>query len=873
MTARERVSRVKLDAPRLPAGHLSRPRLVERLDGATAGQVVLISAPAGYGKTMLLADWVGGRRSHTAWVSLSAADDDRRFWSAVLAALTACPAVPGTSRLHTLAVPAYPSGDADFVARVSDGLGALPEPITLVLDDIHELVGAPIRGLTSLVRDRPRDVRIVLSGRADPLLPLGRLRASEWLCEVRAEHLRFTVDEATGMLARTGVVLDPELVALLVEQTGGWAAGVRLAAPSLQNAEDPGRFLRDLVGSGRVLSDYLVGEVLDGLTVPVRDLLDAVSICADVTAPLAAAVSEMPDAGDLLDRLEHETGLVVSSGSGRVRYTVQPLLRAHLQVDLRRRRPGAVTGFHARAAQWFADQQRPALALEHARAADRPGMVVDLLRRDGVRLLASGRHAALRAAVGDLDEDVTAADPWLSLIAALAHLEVGELTAADRHLGHADLAWPAEPAADLVALRRVSHSRRGALSLHPDIADGTPTGVVAGAEERLGLTPFALIERGYVALVTRRPEAAQELAEAALSQADGHAYLAAQCYVLLAGVAAEMGDYPRMGVLAELADANAGVPEADEASTRATALAAVFRSYRALLLSRPVECLDLARPATAFIRALGTGAPDELTTVVGAIRGAAMVDGGDHIGGLATLEAARRGAGNTSARTVVLLAMLEHHAATALGFTDRARASLAWATDSLGVEREDADGEMALLRAHHQFQLGRGTAAAALLAPVLDGSVEVRVPWTVPEAWVLRCRLALQAADRAQALDALGRAVRTSTALDVLRPLVLAPAEVIGLLVPGRDALVGRVTEARRSLAGGLPVALTDRERTVLRLLMTQQSIGEIATDLTLSANTVKTHVRAIYTKLGVRTRREAIIAARERRLPGSLTM
>ena len=293
-------------------------RLLDRLDEAAPGDVVLVSAPAGWGKTALLVDWLRTDPVHTVWVSLSPIDDSARgFWAILLGALRGCPVVAVGNPLHDLVLADDPSADPDFLAAVADGLHAVHEPLTIVLDNAEELKDpAAVDGLRVLLRDRPPHVRVVLSGRRDPPIPRGRLRAAGRLVEVRAEQLRFTADEAAAMLAATGYVFEPDLVAALVAATGGWAAGLRLAAPALAAAE-PTDFVNDLVGTDRAMSDYLVEEVLNAFTPRTRHVLDRVSICEDVSAPLAAALCEGPDAGEVLDALERETGLVYRTGTGR----------------------------------------------------------------------------------------------------------------------------------------------------------------------------------------------------------------------------------------------------------------------------------------------------------------------------------------------------------------------------------------------------------------------------------------------------------------------------------------------------------------------------------------------------------------------------
>ena len=824
--------------------------------------MVLVSAPAGYGKTALIADWLSTDPLHTVWVSLSPTDNsDRGFWSILLSSLRSCPTVSADNVLHNLVPPAEPSRDPEFLTSVADGVDALQRALTVVLDNTQELTApAPVAGLRSLLRDRPPSLRIVLAGRRDPPVPLGRLRAADRLVEVRAEHLRFTTDEAAAMLAATGYVVGLDVVARVAAATGGWPAGLRLAAPALA-AAGATEFVNDLVGTDRAMSDYLVEEVLQALSDQARFVLDAVSVREVVSASLAAALCEVPEAGDVLDALERETGLVYRTGPGRSRYVVEPLLRAHLLADLRRRHPEVVASLNVRAARWFAQQDMPAEAVDHALLAGADDVLVGLVREHGLLLLVAGEHGRVREVAARL-RGVMGSDPTLALLGAMAHLEIGQVDAADRLLAAADDRWPAEPGAELVALRQVASARREYLTSE-HVVTSREDEAAAEAAERLGLRPMAALERAFVALVDQRVDTARELAAAALGRAGDNDYLAARCLTVLGGVAGVEGNYPMMAALAGRADARA--PAEQWRGTSAAVIATGLRAYRALLLARPAACLELTDPALGFAGSFGQATPAILATTLDAIRGAAMTENGEATKGLRLLAAARAASdGPLPGRYLAMIAVLEHRAAIDLGYVDRAREVLDWA-----AERLPGTTEVRLLRARQQFQLGRTAAAGRHLATVLhEQTAPPLVPWVVVDAWVLAAVSALRLDNRGQALRAVRRAVQMASALDVLRPLTQAD-EIVDLIremhwPPAVAAFTARVLDVRRSRPVGLRVALTESERAVLGMLSTQRSISEIAEALTVSPNTVKTHVRTIYGKLGVHTRREALAAARE---------
>ncbi|WP_456931416.1 LuxR C-terminal-related transcriptional regulator [Geodermatophilus sp. SYSU D00079] len=868
---------MKTALPRLPARYVHRPRLIVEMEAAAPGQVTLVCAPAGYGKTLLLAEWASRHPDATAWMSLDVDDnDDHRFWSAVLSAFAACPAVPEDSAVRELAVPARPSRDPPFLAAVVDAIDLLPGPVHLVLDDVHELTAAdPLHGLACLVRDRPPGLHLVLGGRSDPPLALGRMRLTGEVREIRAGALRFSVPEADEMLAGSDIVLRPDQVRLLVEQTDGWAAGLRLAALSLREADAPDRFLADLTGNSRALSDYLVDEILARLPVEKLDLLRAVSVCDPLSAPLAVALSGRPDAGEILDSLEHDTSLILSSGQSRTWYRMHPLLRSHLLSDLRRRRPDLVLDLHRRATDWYEARGEAALALAQARQARAPDRVGLLLREHSVPLIADGEYRAVREALDGLGSGYVDHDPWLSLIAGLVDAETGALAAADVHLDRADAVWPAEPVPDLWALRVLVHARRVSLGGDPRAMVQVTEDLDATFDGRPGLAVIGQLDRALALLTVDRQEEAQALAGAATRRArlGGQPYLVARGLTVLAAAESARGDYRRMVALAEEADGI--VPGADWQATAGAVLSSILRAYGALLRAEPTGCLELLDPALAF------GDPEEaplsaVDPTTRGLRGAALVDLGRVAEGLDELRRARTETADHPrvAAVTALLALLEYPAATLAGRPEAARTVLDWAEHSIGHT-----GDVALLRARRLTSMGRHAAAAEALRPLLDGTSPVLQPWAVVEACALDCRLALQAGRREHARASLHRALALSEEMDVLRPLAFGPPEVADLLAGllgsfgAREPIARRVLRARFALsADDRPAALTERERTVLDMLPSQRSFGEIATELAVSHSTVKTHVRAIYGKLGATSRRDAVDRARSRGLLSSAT-
>ena len=377
------VPRSKTTPPPVPSEHIRRPAVEAELDRATDRELALVSAPPGSGKTSLLAAWV--RRSptpSTAWVSLEPEDaDPRRLWSAVLTALTDLPDVPPSNRMHRLVV-SRDAVETDFVSELLEGLATLPDGVRLVLDDVQHIEGPAVRhGIEMLVRCTPHGLRLVLSGRRDPPLPLPRLRMEGRLHDVRTEQLLFTRDEATALMERSGLALTPAQVDVLHARTGGWVAGLRLAALSLRGHGDPDGFLAEFSGDERPVADYLVDEVLAGLGESQRETLRRVSPAESLPSGLAVELAGREDAGDVLDDLARSTGLVTGTGAPDAEYRIAELLRSYLVADLRRHGPELAARAHRRATLWYSGHARPREALVQAEYVGDPGLLTDLLGR------------------------------------------------------------------------------------------------------------------------------------------------------------------------------------------------------------------------------------------------------------------------------------------------------------------------------------------------------------------------------------------------------------------------------------------------------------------------------------------------------------
>lgn len=866
--ARRRVPRIKVVVPAVPPGFVSRPRLLSVLDQARDVLATLVCAPAGSGKTLLLADWVRRRGlPATAWVSLDSDDnDDRRFFSGVLGALAACPAVPPDSPIRRLPVPHRPSRDLGFLAAVVAALDEVPGPLCLVLDDVQELTDPePLYGLETLLRHQPRGLRLVLASRDTPPLPLARLRLADQLVEIRAGALRFSPEEARALLEAAGVHLRPGQLRQLVEQTEGWAAGLRLAAVSLSEAEDPDAFLAEFAENDRAVAEYLIDEVLSRLPDDLREFLCTISVCDQVSAGLARAVSGRTDTARMLDTLEQKTSLLARAGDLGHWYRMHALVRSYLLADLTRATPARAAMLQAKAARWFAEHGHPVKALAHAGRTGDPGQVAALLRRQAVPLILSGEHEVVRRALADLGEGRLAEDPLFALVSALLHLEDGQPEVAALHLAHAEAAWPERPVPELESLRRLVRSRQALVDGDVDEMLRTTNPLVA--ESSPALDASVLLHRGGALLAAGQLDEAGKQVASALSVARerGQHYVATRCLATLGLHAAAVGDFGLMSELAGRADEEAVAHGWQR--TLAGADACVLLAYGALLAADPGECLRQAERVVIDPPPANRG----LHLLVGVLAGTARFETGAWLAGLRQLHDARvaTGQGRLSPAPAALCAVLEHRAALRFGWTEDAQETLAWSRNSIR-----GSGEAALMRASAHLALGRHVSAGKMIQPLLDGSAPAVLPWSRVAGMLVETEVALLAGERARAVRAVRKALSQASSLGVRYPLVFASAAVVDLLADQRgklgdcDAFAAEVLASRRALnPPEIPPPLTKRERNVLRLLPTLRSLDEIAEDLTVSPNTVKTHVRSIYTKLGVRRRREAVTVALEQGL------
>ena len=887
----------KLHVPRRRRNLVARARLSVPLNADAA--VTLVSAPAGFGKTTLVADWVSGLDAAAAWVSLDEGDDEpARFWAYVATALG--PA--GEGALDELGAHAVDL-DAVLTTLVND-LSRADHEIVLVLDDLHAVHNPEVHeGLAFLVDHLPEHVHLVVVSRADPPLPLARLRARGELVEVRAADLRFTADEAAAYLnGSMGLALDPTDVAVLDERTEGWAAALQLAALSMQGRDDPHEFIAGFAGDDRYVVDYLAGEVLERQPDAVHTFLLETSVLTRLTGPLCDAVTGGADGSATLEALERATLFLIPLDDRRRWYRYHHLFADVLHARLLDERPERVDELHRRAAAWWDEHDDPGEAIRHALAGHDVEGAADLVERAAPALHQTRGEATISAWLDALPDEVIAERPVLTVYLVGARMVHGRTDGVAELLDRAESLLSAEPdgpqPSDGSARDRPDGDAERRRRMPAQIAvyraglahlAGDPTATIAHAERTLtlmdddehlsrgaaaALMGLALWSTGDVEQATRRyAEALDEL------EAAGHLADAAGCAIALADMQLTQGR--RRLATATFERGLALVEPPDTPTLRGAADMHVGLAVVALSGGD----LDLARHHLEVSQALGDRgalAQNPYRWRVAAAR-LHQVEG-DLDAASALLDEAQRVYFGDYSPDVRPVAAVRARLQIARGELADARR---WA-DERGLSPTD---ELDYLREFEHVTLARlllaegSTEAESLLDRLLAAADEGGRNGTVVEVLVLQAlaldrhgdvRAALVPLDRALGLAVSEGDVRVfldegAPMLELLRVAAKhgeEPEAAVRVLDADADADAasapssGTGTGART--APGLVEPLSERELDVLRLLRSDLSGPDIARELIVSLNTVRTHTKHIYAKLGVTSRRAAVRRADE---------
>ena len=545
----------KLEPPRRRPGLVARYALVDRLRASADDPIVYVAAPAGYGKTTLMAHWADADERPFAWVSLDAGDNDP------LALLTYV--ALALNRIEPLGGPVFSALSAQqpvvgdvVLPRLGKAVSNRSQPFVLVLDDAHVLTAPEaLDALVVLTRHLPAGSQVAVTARSEPTLPLGRLRAGRRLFELGPADLAFAPDEAEILLRGAGIALDPAEVRLINERTEGWPAGLYLAALSLR-AHGSVVAVESFTGDDRIVADYFRDEVLGRLSPALARFLTRTSVLDRLSAPLCDAVLEQTGSAAKLHKLERSNLFLVPLDRQRVWYRYHTLFAEMLRSRLRDAEPGLELELHARASDWYADHGDAEEAIRHALAAGNVEQAGDLVWANVVRYRGRGRGPALRRWLSAFAEDEIAGYPPLALAAAWAGLGVESggverwTAAAARGSYDGPLSDGTTSLESAVSLLRATIAKDGVTRMGEDAArfaeleaDDSPwlprACYVEGASARLS---------GDAELARRRLEKGERLATAF-----GMITVRAMCLAQLAALAVDEESWPDAATLARQA--------------------------------------------------------------------------------------------------------------------------------------------------------------------------------------------------------------------------------------------------------------------------------------------------------------------------------
>jgi LuxR family transcriptional regulator, maltose regulon positive regulatory protein len=866
------------------------PRLIDRgdllaaLDRAAAGKVTIISAPAGSGKTSLLRAWADrpGQPHRLAVVQVQRDQHDaQQFWLALLDAVRQASAT--TSRTEPPAATPDFNGRA-MVDRVLSELTDARDGITLVIDDLHELHSPEaLSQLTRLLTNLPPQVHAILATRRDLRLRLQQLRLAGELAELRAAELRFTERETRELLDASGISLSEAAAALLHQRTEGWAAGLRLAAISLAGHPDPERFVTEFSGSNRTVAEYLLAEMLDRQPENVQQLLLGASLLDRVNGELADLLTGRPGAERILLELEDANAFVVSLDPERRWFRYHHLLREFLRLELRRTRPEDVPRLHRRAAAWFAEHGQVVEAIRHTQAAGDWPDAARLLADHSFSLTLDGQAQTIQALVRAFPQGAAADNPELALVRAGGDLVQGHLDEAAAHLAVAETYVETAPPdrrrrlqVAIASLKLGLARRRGHLAGVIEQARLLASPVTGQSDEDIALDSdlraVALYNLGTLeAWSLGAPDAERHLQEGAvLARRIGRPYLEVGCLAQL-GFASRIRSFATTRQRCQEA-----IALADRHGWGAEPVIAPALVTLAANLVWTGEFDEGERWLRRTARALQTDTGPGIRQLLHLATGRLHAGRGRHHEALEELRAAERLqsqlAGSHALTNQVTGWMLATQAR--LGQAGQARASLAALTDE-----QANSGEIRNARAVICLAEGDPAGALGALSNVLDGTAPVIGYVTVVEAQLLAGlahralgdqRAANTATERALALaepDRLVLPFAMTDAGELLEALPRHQTAHAALLADILDVVHGASLPANDQPPSPQAEALSSSELRVLRYLPTNLSRPEIASELSVSVNTVNTHIRNIYAKLQARDRSSAVRRARDLRL------
>jgi LuxR family transcriptional regulator, maltose regulon positive regulatory protein len=871
-------------------GRQARARLIQRaellatLNRAAEAKVTIISGPAGSGKTSLLRAWADGpgQPFRLAVVQVQRDQQDcQQFWLAILTAIRLATGVPGESE-QLAATPDF--NEAAIANRVLSELAELRDRTFLIIDDLHELTSPQaLMQLTRLLEKLPEHVHAILATRRDLPLRLHKLRLAGELAEIRAADLRFTERESRELLEASGIALSEAGVARLHQRTEGWAAGLRLAAISLASSPDPERFVAEFSGSSRTVAEYLLAEMLEYQPAEIQQLLLRTSLLDRVNGELADLLTGQAGSERILLELEDANAFVVSLDAARTWFRYHHLFADLLRLELRRRLPEELPALHRLAAEWFTEHGELVDAIRHTQAAGDWPAAASLLAGHSFSMTLDGQAQTIQTLLRAFPPGAVTDGPELPLARATSDLARGRLNEGAAHLTVSEAAIASTPPdrrhrleVAVAALRLSLARKRGHLASVLEQVRFLASPVSGQSDEDIALDSdlraVALMNLGIVeAWALANTDSERHLQQGAeLARKIGRPYLEVACLSELAFASkiepfattrrrcrqaialAEQHGWGAEPVIApalvNLAGTLIWVGEFDEAER---------------WLKRAAHAIETdTGPVIRLLLHHGTGM---LLSGRGKLR-EALAEYTAAEEQQAQLEGAHALAGQLTSWRLSTQARLGQHA--------EARAALAQLDAELA-----RSGEIAKARAAISLAEGNPAAAIAAARDVLDGTAPAMGNVTIVEASLLAGLAHQNLGDKRAAIAATETALALAEADRLVLPFAMTGSLELLEAMPRHEtahaALLADIVDIMRGSAiaprSEPPLAelgqLSPSELRVLRYLPTNLSRPEIASELSVSVNTVNTHIRNIYAKLQAQDRSSAVQRARELRL------
>ncbi|MDO8915972.1 MAG: LuxR C-terminal-related transcriptional regulator [Coriobacteriia bacterium] len=885
----------KLYVPPPRSNAVPRPRLIERLEEGLRSRLILVCAPAGFGKTTVVSDWAAGLEPEVrlAWLSLDEGDSDpARFLAYLVAALRTVAPDVGQGVLRMLLTPQPPPTEAMLTALLNE-IATLSQGVVLVLDDYHLVDSEGVdEALAFLLEHMPPQLHVVIATREDPRLPLARWRARGQLTELRAADLRFTPEEAAEFLNRVmDLDLAAEDIAALETRTEGWIAGLQLAALSIQGRSDAAGFIQDFTGSNRFVVDYLVEEVLQRQPERTRSFLLQTSVLDRLCGALCDCVTGQKRGKSMLERLERDNLFVVPLDDERQWYRYHHLFADVLQAHLLEELPDQLPLLHRRASEWYEDNGSRCDAIRHALAAKDFERAADLIEREGLMTEDTSQSATWLRWTRALPDETIRSRPVLSAWHACALLGIGELEAAEARVKDAER-WlkPGRSGRTIVADEEQLRSLLATISVvraYNALAVGDVPGTLEHARRVLELLPEGdhLRREQATALMGMTYWAGGDLEAADRVFVDFSARLlaAGNLATAISALSVLADVRPALGRLREAVDAFARMMQVavDQGEPLPPDAADLYRGLAELEL----ESGDLAAAAQHLLRSKELGEQGELPIwryrwcIAQARLNEAQAD---PEGALSLLDEAQRLFIRTPAPEARPISAQKARIWTAQG---RVNEALEWARerglsidDDLSYLREFEHVTLArVLIARYESERVDDAAhdAAGLLERLLHAAEEGGRIGSAIEILALQALAHQAQGETSSALESLERALSLAEPEGYVRVFVSEGPPMARLL---KEAVSrGVASEGAKRLLAAFPPAgpasahpsevkelLSDREAEVLQHIAAGLTNREIAERLYLSLFTVKAHARSIYDKLDAHSRTQAVARARE---------